>query len=72
MPDDGNPPHVVRQDGQLQGLLIELLRDAAQCAGVELEFMYLPELRSLHMLDSGKIDGCMKSPGWSEQPDNYL
>ena len=72
VPDDGYPPYVVRQDDQLHGILIDPMHKAAQRAGIELEFVYMPELRSLHMLESGQIDGRMESPYWTEQPENYL
>ncbi len=71
VPDDGYPPYVIRQDDQLHGILIDPMYTAAQRAGIELEFVYLPELRSLHMLESGQIDGRMESPYWTDQPDNY-
>ncbi|MCD8522464.1 MAG: hypothetical protein LRY66_14585 [Saccharospirillaceae bacterium] len=72
VPDDGYPPYVVLQDGEPQGSLIEPLRQAAQRAGIALEFVLLPELRSHHMLESGNIDGRMESPDWTENPDDYL
>ena len=72
VPDDGYPPYVVLQEGEPQGLLIKPLREAARRAGIELEFVLLPEMRSQYMLDSGHVDGRMESPDWTANPDDYL
>ncbi|ASP37569.1 hypothetical protein CHH28_02265 [Bacterioplanes sanyensis] len=72
VPDTQYPPYVVEADGRMQGILLDPLIDAAERAGIRLEFQLLPELRSQRMLERGLIDGRMESPSWIAQPELYL
>lgn len=80
LPPEGYPPYVITVDtpgaGPLpegpSGIIIDVLRQAADGAGIAVSFTKLPELRSLQMLDTGAIDGRMESSSWVAHPEDYL
>ena len=74
VPDDAYPPYVVHNDqGEaIHGLLIDPLRAALTAQEMSLELLELPVLRSIYMLDAGKLNARMESPQWLANPDDFL
>ncbi|MGR6874878.1 substrate-binding periplasmic protein [Pseudomonas sp. HK3] len=72
IPPAGYPPYIIIDDDHINGILIETLKHAAQASNLELEFIYASEQHARDLLDAKEIDVRMESPGFVDNPKNYL
>ncbi|WDD97082.1 substrate-binding periplasmic protein [Thalassomonas actiniarum] len=72
LPEDGYAPFIILKDNKPKGILIEPLQLAAEKLGITLKYTYMPEKRSVDMLDKYQIDARMESRRWVDNPGDYL
>ncbi len=85
IPPEGYPPYIITNTtpiidtppssdhiSEISGIMVEVLRTAATRAELQLDFRFIPEIRSQMMLDSGTIDARTESPKWVSNPEEYL
>ena len=70
---DGWPPFIIPADssGEARGIMIDVLREATQCAGCTLKIAHYPEKRSLMNLQEGIVDVYTKAKEWVSQPNQF-
>jgi|GEM_PF-908795 len=62
------PPYSVMKDGAAEGITVEILRGAADRAGLAATFRELPWKRCLQMVETGQVDAVMDAA----ERDEYL
>lgn len=69
----GWPPFIIPADryGDARGIMIDILREAAQCAGRSLKIVHYPEKRCLMNLRDGTVDIYPKAREWVTKPDQF-
>jgi polar amino acid transport system substrate-binding protein len=72
VPPVGYPPYIIVNNEHVNGILIETLKHAAKASNIELEFIYAAEQQARILLDNKEIDVRMESPGFVDDPKNYL
>lgn len=72
IPMEGYAPFIIIDNGKVFGILIEPLQLAAENIGVKIIYKFLPEKRSLEMLELNLIDARMESSLWVKNPEDYL
>ena len=72
VPASGYPPFIIVEQGTVTGIVIEPLLEAAAAAGIQVDFVFLPERRARKLLDNLQIDGRIESADWVEDPHTFL
>ncbi|WP_281557028.1 transporter substrate-binding domain-containing protein [Thalassomonas sp. RHCl1] len=72
LPQEGYAPFIIVSDNKPRGILIEPLQLAAEKLGLSLKYVYMPEKRSVDMLNRYQIDARMESALWVSNPGDYL
>jgi len=72
LPEEGYAPYIIIKKDDVSGILIEVLKLAAQQISLQIIFEYMPEKRSIVMLNEGRIDARMESPRWIRDPEDYF
>jgi len=72
LPEEGYAPYIIIKQDDVSGILIDVLTLAAQQISVSIVFEYMPEKRSIVMLNEGHIDARIESPKWIRDPEDYF
>jgi len=72
LPQEGYAPFIIVGDNKPRGILIEPLQLAAEKVGINLKYVYMPEKRSVTMLEKHQLDARMESKLWVNNPGDYL
>lgn len=69
----GWPPFMIPADryGEARGIMIDTLREAAQCVGCTIKIVHYPEKRSLMNLRKGIVDVYPKAQEWVAEPNQF-
>ncbi len=69
----GWPPFIIPADryDEARGIMIDIMREAAECAGHSLKIVHYPEKRCLMNLRDGTVDIYPKAREWVAEPDQF-
>lgn len=70
--DNDFPPYAFQQDGELRGVDVDIVREMAKRAGLEVDILPTPWRRLMRMLRSGKADGGFSLFKTRERDDFFL
>lgn len=71
VPETGYPPYIVVNGSNVTGIMPEILVQATNKYGYNLQFQFIPENRSLMLVTEGKVDARMESPAWIDNPNDF-
>lgn len=71
VPGAGYPPYIVVNGSDVSGIMPEILTQATDKYGYDLQFQFIPENRSLLLLKEQEIDARMESPAWIDNPSEF-
>lgn len=71
VPQDGYPPYIIVEGKVVSGIMIEVLQVPAKEHGYQIQYLFMPEKRSLAQLKKKHIDARLESPAWVDRPQDF-
>jgi polar amino acid transport system substrate-binding protein len=71
IPAKGWPPYIIAEKTP-RGIMVDVMRQIAATANLEIQFINYPDKRALMRLCDGTVDAYPKSRDWVTAPDEFL